>query len=190
MFHFNILLFHNVHYTLKSGIIKYQKEGKMISKIIKKMVGFSNGNIHDINHFLKVYAYAKTIGETENLDSKTMFILETSAIIHDISCPLCREKYGNAKGTLQEKESAPLVLEFLKEFNLEDEIEKRILYLIEHHHTYNNIEGLDYQILIEADFLVNADEENYSKDKIKEFKNKIFKTKAGTTLLDTIYMLK
>lgn len=27
-----------------------------ISKIIKNMIDYSNGNRHDINHFMKVYA--------------------------------------------------------------------------------------------------------------------------------------
>ena len=37
-----------------------------IAEITKKMIDCSDGNLHDICHFLKVYAYAKTIGECEN----------------------------------------------------------------------------------------------------------------------------
>ena len=36
-----------------------------VSEVIKKMVAYSEGNFHDINHFMKVYAYAKTIAEDE-----------------------------------------------------------------------------------------------------------------------------
>ena len=32
----------------------------------------------------------------------------------------------------------------------------RIAFLISHHHTIDQIDGMDYQILIEADYLVNA----------------------------------
>lgn len=39
-----------------------------IAEITKKMIVYSNGNRHDINHFMKVYAFAKTIGECEGLD--------------------------------------------------------------------------------------------------------------------------
>ncbi len=39
-----------------------------ISDTIEKMIAFYNGNLHDINHFLKVRALAKSIGEQENLD--------------------------------------------------------------------------------------------------------------------------
>ena len=30
-----------------------------VSEIMVKMVKYSKGNLHDINHFMKVYAYAK-----------------------------------------------------------------------------------------------------------------------------------
>ena len=30
-----------------------------------------------------------------------------------------------------------------------------------HHHTYTGVDGIDYQILLEADYLVNADESHY-----------------------------
>ena len=36
---------------------------------------------------------------------------------------------------------------------------ERICYLIGHHHTYKDVDGADYQLLLEADFLVNAYED-------------------------------
>ena len=68
----------------------------MISEAIAKMIDFYQGNLHDINHFLKVYAYAKTIGELENLDRDVQERLELAAVVHDIACPLCREGDGRA----------------------------------------------------------------------------------------------
>lgn len=56
-----------------------------VSEIMQKMIAFSNGNRHDINHLLKVWGYAKTIGDAERLDADTLFILETAAITHDIA---------------------------------------------------------------------------------------------------------
>ncbi len=37
-----------------------------ISEIMQKMIIYSKGNLHDINHFLKVWSFAKTIGEAKN----------------------------------------------------------------------------------------------------------------------------
>ena len=41
------------------------------AEIMKKMITFSNGNIHDIDHFLHVWSYAKMIGELEQIDPET-----------------------------------------------------------------------------------------------------------------------
>ncbi|MEI3506620.1 MAG: hypothetical protein V8Q32_03910 [Anaerotignum faecicola] len=89
-----------------------------IPQLTEKMIAFSAGNRADIHHFLCVWAYAKTIGEAEGLDEKTLFLLEATAIIHDISCPLCREKYGNTDGKHQEAESPRLVRDFLADSGL------------------------------------------------------------------------
>ena len=64
----------------------------IISKIMKKMISYSEGNLHDIHHFMLVWSYAKTIGELEKLDTESQLILEIAAILHDIACPLCRRK--------------------------------------------------------------------------------------------------
>ena len=84
-----------------------------IAQILSKMIAASNGNIHDIDHLLRVWAYARTIGELEGLDPETQHLLEVAAITHDIACPLCREKYGNTNGKYQEQEGAVLVRSFL-----------------------------------------------------------------------------
>ena len=41
-----------------------------ISQIMEKMIAFSNGNLHDMNHLMCVWTYAKTIGELEG-DQRT-----------------------------------------------------------------------------------------------------------------------
>jgi HD superfamily phosphodiesterase len=162
---------------------------------MQKMIEYSNGNLHDINHFIKVWAYAKTIAEGANegvnvrLNSDTLFILEVAAITHDIACPLCREKYGNTNGKYQEIEGEILVREFLKDCDLTSEQTERVAHLVAHHHTFKDIDGIDYQILIEADYIVNAEECNYSKDNIKNFSEKFFKTTTGINLLKSIYGL-
>ena len=124
----------------------------MKEKIIQKMIDFYDGNTHDVAHFMKVYAYAETIGLSEHLDEKTQQTLEYAAIVHDIACPICRKKYGNTNGKHQEEESEALLREFLKEFLLDEDMQERIIYLVCHHHTYTDVDGLDYRILLDADF--------------------------------------
>ena len=87
--------------------------------------------------------------------------------LHDIACPLCREKYGNTNGKYQEAEGMPLAETFLQSCRLPEEMISRIVYLVGHHHTLRNIDGIDYHILLEADYPVNADEAGYSVSNIR-----------------------
>lgn len=160
-----------------------------IAQILEKMIGFSDGNIHDIEHLIKVWTYAKTIGELENLDRDTQYILEVAAITHDIACPLCREKYGNTNGKYQEEEGGPLVTEFLEDTGMTKEQISRVAYLVSHHHTLQGIEGLDYQILIEADYLVNAAESGYSKENIENFIKKTMRTESGRRIARSVFVI-
>ena len=54
--------------------------------------------------------------------------------------------------------------------------------------TYTNIDGLDHKILLEADFLVNAGESGYARSAIENFRQRVFRTSAGTELLDSMYL--
>lgn len=160
----------------------------IVASAIEKMIAFYQGNLHDINHFLKVWAFAKTIGEQEGLDDQTQLTLELAAVVHDIACPLCRQKYGSTNGKYQELESPPLIEQFFAGLPVERQRAERISWLAAHHHTYTNVEGLDYQILLEADFLVNADENGVSRPTIESMRQSVFRTAAGIRLLDGMYL--
>ena len=111
------------------------------------------------------------------MDQKKQKILDIAAIMHDIGIRPSEEKYGRCNGKLQE------FPEITKE-----EID-RICYLIGHHHTYTGIDGEDYRILLEADFLVNAYEDEMRKETICTFRNHVFRTKTGIELLNTMFDL-
>ncbi len=150
-----------------------------ICEITTQMIAQSGGNLADINHFLKVYAFAKTIGEAEQLDADTQAVLEAAAILHDIACPLCREKYGSTQGKYQEAEGQILAAAFLKELGYPKNFVSRVAFLGGRHHTFTNVSGSDYQILLEADYLVNAGEHGYSRENIANTLQKVFGQKQA-----------
>ena len=154
---------------------------------MEEMIEHESGVPHRINHFLKVYGFAKAIGHKEGIDLETQEILEVSALMHDIGIRISLEKHNASSGHYQEIEGPPKAREILEKHKFTSQFIDRVCYLIGHHHTYNNIQGLDYQILIEADFLVNIYEEEIGKDQIKSIKDKIFKTKTGLDYLEKIY---
>lgn len=160
----------------------------LVSQILEDMIHYSKGNLHDIAHFMKVYSFARTIAVEEGLKDDLLFSIEITAILHDISCPLCRIKYGNTNGKHQEEESGPLVKDFLKDYPIEEKTKERINYIISHHHTITNVDGIDYQIILEADFLVNADESHMNREQIMNAEEQFFKTETGKRILESMYL--
>ena len=154
----------------------------MINKIHLAMIQLYKGDAKRIQHFCKVHSYAKLIAETENVDKKCLFTIEAAALTHDIGIHFCEEKYGNCNGKLQEQEGPAIAERLLETLGVEQDISDRVQYLIAHHHTYNNINEIDYQILVEADFLVNIMEDGLSKEAAFKAYHSIFKTACGKTI--------
>jgi len=158
-----------------------------IAALLEAMIAYSERNIHDIDHLIRVWTYARTIGELEGLDGDTQFILEAAAITHDIACPLCREKYGNTNGKHQEREGEPLVRAFLADKGFTRAQVDRIAFLVGHHHSFDKIDGPDYQILLEADYIANACENGYPRANVDNFLRRIAKTESCRRILDSIF---
>ena len=161
----------------------------MINKLYLKMIEYDKGDPKRIQHFTKVFSYAKLIGENEGLDNDTLFILKTAALTHDIGIHVCEEKYGSCAGNLQEKEGPKIAEKMLNKLGFTNEVIDRVKYLIGHHHTYTNIDGIDYQILVEADFIVNLYEDGTNKKAMENAYNNIFKTNTGKQILKDMFNL-
>ena len=158
-----------------------------INKVTTAMIDYYQGQPKRIQHFLKVHAYAKLIGEQEGLDKEILDILEVAALTHDIGIKISEEKYNSSAGKYQEVEGPAVAQQMLEDLQYDKAKTDRVCYLIGHHHTYNQIDGIDYQIMIEADYLVNADESNFSGNNVRNMLEKVFKTETGKFLLQSMY---
>ena len=148
-------------------------------QLILKMTEFYKGDPKRIQHFMKVYEYVHMIGILEGLDEETRKTLDIAAILHDIGIRPAEKKYGRCDGKLQEQEGPIVAQKMLSDVGIENYLVDRICYLIGHHHTYDRIDGQDYQILVEADFLVNLYEDDVNRHAIEQAYRNIFKTKTG-----------
>ncbi|MDO4930765.1 MAG: HD domain-containing protein [Bacteroidales bacterium] len=159
------------------------------AKLIAAMVTYDAGDARRIQHFMKVHDFAATIGVLEGLDEETLFILETAAIVHDIGIHVSEHKYGSSGGKYQELEGPAEAEKLLKAVGgYSDQQIERVCWLVGHHHTYTHIDGADYQILVEADFLVNIHEDGLSREAAERVEKNIFKTAAGRKLLKDMYL--
>lgn len=158
------------------------------TNVIHEMILFDRGDARRIQHFLKVYQFAALIGKLEGLSPEQQEILEIAAILHDIGIIPSEKKYGISNGKLQEQEGPAYARELLNRIDgYGQEFIDRVCFLIAHHHTYEGVDGLDWQILLEADFLVNSFEKNMPEEAIKKFRASVFRTKSGIALLNNQY---
>lgn len=162
---------------------------KQLEELCECMIEYYEGDPKRIQHFIKVHSFAAMIGQKENLDETTQFILEAAAYTHDIGIKPAEEKYGRCDGKLQEQEGPIVAQKMLSEVGIENYMIERICYLIGNHHTYDHVEGMDYQILIEADFLVNMLEDDMSERSIRKAYERIFKTESGKKLCRVMFGL-
>lgn len=158
-------------------------------ELYKQTIKYFDGDIKRIQHFTKVYTFASLIGRLESLNEKEQYILEATAIVHDIGIKNAEMKYGSCEGKLQEKEGPPVARKLLEELGFDKSDTDRICFLVGNHHTYKNIDGDDFQILAEADLIVNFCEEHTDKQSIKTALEKIFKTDAGTEICKTMFKI-
>ena len=112
-----------------------------------------------------------------------------TAFVHDIGIRIAEEKYGSCAGPLQEKEGPAAAKAMLEEIGYDEKLIDRVCHIVGHHHTYTNIDGIDYQILVEADFLVNLYEGNESHEAALTAYRKIFKTEAGKKMCRELYCI-
>lgn len=159
----------------------------MIKELMQKMISYYEGDPKRIQHFLKVHSLAKLIGLNEGLNEDVLFILEAAALVHDIGIKEAEGKFGKCNGKLQEQEGPALAEKMLESLHFDPQVTERVCYLVGHHHTYSGIDGDDYQILVEADFLVNLYEDELPMDSIKSAYEKIFKTSSGKSLCRTMF---
>ena len=158
------------------------------AEVVRRMVLFDKGDARRIQHFLKVYMFAALIGKMEGLPPEQQEILEIAAILHDIGIIPAEKKYGTSNGKLQEQEGPAYARALLQEAGgYPSELIDRVCFLIAHHHTYEGVDGSDWQILLEADFLVNSFEKNMPEEAIKKMRSRVFKTGSGIAMLDNQY---
>ena len=157
-------------------------------KVVKKMIEYFHTDVKRINHALKVFDFAQVISDDEFIDNETREVIIYAAILHDIGIKEAENKYDSSIGKYQEIEGPLIAREILLDLGISEEIINRACLIIGNHHSYGMINGIDFQIVVEADFLVNIFEDNMGKEVIEKINANIFKTETGKKLIRTMYL--
>jgi len=158
------------------------------SQVLREMVRYFEDDTRRINHTFKVYGFAGTIAAGERIGENTEQIILLAAVLHDIGIKEAERKYNSSAGHYQESEGPPIAAEIMKNCGVTAEISDRVCYLVGHHHSYNRIDGIDFQILVEADLLVNSYEDEMKQDVVESVGEKVFRTETGKSLLKSMYL--
>nr|WP_271716052.1 HD domain-containing protein [Anaeromicropila herbilytica] len=160
----------------------------MMGDISRCLIEYFENDVRRINHAMKVASFARSIALEERVSEKELLIIEICGYLHDVGIKLAEEKYQSSSGKLQEELGPDIVKTLLNNLNIEDDILARICYIIGNHHSYNKIDGIDFQILVEADFIVNIYEDNVLKREVEEVNQRIFRTITGKSYLKHLYL--
>ena len=133
---------------------------QQLDDLYRSMISFYSGNPERIYHFTKIHSFARLIGVSENIDTATQVIVEAASYMYDIGIKVA-----------------------------ENYLIERICFLLEHHLSFEEIDGMDYQILTEAAFLVNLYDDDCSEAAVRVAYEQIFKTETGKKLLCEVYGL-
>ncbi len=147
------------------------------------MAHFS-GDAKRCHHLIKVAGIARHIAQAEGISGEELLLIEAAGLVHDCGIVPVELKYGkgNCTGKIQEQEGPRVGKQILRECGFEEKMAERICHIIGHHHSYDRIDGIDFQILVEADMLVMFLERTMEQESIKESVLRIFRTNAGIAL--------
>lgn len=160
---------------------------KQIASALMEMIRLNRGDQKRIEHSLKVFGYAQLLGRLEGLEYEKQVVLELAAILHDIGIHVAEAKYGYCTGQLQEMEGPPVARAILENIPVSPEVVDRVCFIVSKHHTFSAIDDIDFQLLVEADFLVNAVEEEVSPEGVKKFLEMNFKSESGRKVIGELF---
>lgn len=155
--------------------------------LLAVMEAYFDGDIRRIEHARKVTGYAEQLLQKEGGDYQ---IVIGAAVLHDIGIPQAEKKYGSSAGKYQEIEGPPIAREMLSDLGFEPNMIAAICDIIANHHSPGRITTKNFEIVYDADWLVNLRDEYDIRDhtKLKNIISNVFLTESGRSLASEIYL--
>jgi len=133
-----------------------------------------------IKHAEDVAAHAEEIGKMEQ---GNMAVIMAAAYLHDIGIKEAERKFQSSAAKYQHAEGPPVARELLTELKAESDLIEEVCDIIGHHHTPRAEETTNFQVLYDADLIVNLDEKyretSPSGERLEKVLNNSFLTASG-----------
>jgi len=162
-----------------------EEKDSLRQRIGVEMKKYFGTDFRRMNHALKVARYAEQILKAEGGNP---LVVLGAAYLHGIGIHEAERKYGDTGGRYQELEGPPIAREILGKLSVQKEMMEEICNIIAHHHGPKSEESLNFQIVYEADSLVNIEEEGISEEPeaVQNFIAKTFRTVTGKALAEKL----
>ena len=149
-----------------------QKRTQDVNRVALRMKQYYGGDMDMVQHFVRVYTLAKSIGELEHLSDEEQLDLELAAVVHNV-----------------EGDRIPVVRDILRECGIAEAASMKVCHMVENAENYEHIGTLDHQILIEAKLIVDFKEQNTPEKEILRKAEDIFLTNTGKLFLKRAFHL-
>lgn len=139
---------------------------------------------YGIDHTTRVLNNAEIIMTGEGGSGVLRETVALAAVLHDIGAVEAQKKHGSLEGRFQELEGPAIARSILEDIGVPAETTERVCFIVGHHHTPDAIDGSDFQILWEADYLEMLQLGGEIKDRT-ELRRKVeenFRTASGRSL--------
>ena len=156
-------------------------------RIALEMKKYFGTDFKRVHHAIKVARFAEQILKMEGGNP---LVVMGAAYLHDIGIHEADKKYGSHSGHYQEMEGPAIAREILERLSVPKQMLDEICDIIGHHHSPRGQETFNFQIVYEADWLVNIEEEGISKDRqtAQKLIGNVFKTVTGKELAEKLYL--
>jgi HD superfamily phosphodiesterase len=155
---------------------------ELVTRLHREVITyFAATDLTQIEHTETVHNFAQLIARLEKLDEHTRCLIEMSALLHDIGCP-------NAPN--QEKEGKPLAEQMLSGYPMPEADKALIAEVVGAHHHLNTLKTLGFEILAEADLIVNLLEGYYKKEQAQHLYDHFVTTESGKELYRNMFLKK
>lgn len=155
--------------------------------LMRAMEAYFQEDTKRINHARRVTEYAEELWQREGGDYPVVI---GAAVLHDIGIHQAEKKYGSTAGKYQEKEGPPIARQILTRLGFPPGQIEEICEIIAHHHSPGKVTTNNFNVLYDADWLVNLRDEYDIRDrgKLRHIVDIVFCTPSGKAIAEKIYL--
>lgn len=162
--------------------------GSLCERVIEQMRETFGDDQPRINHALAVLDYAEQMLKSQ--PDVSGLVVRAAAILHDIGIQQAERTHGSSAGNFQEIEGPPIARKILTSLDVQEDVIDHVCAIVGNHHSAKDIDTPEFQIIWDADHLVNVPAEHPDKNptQLRELIDTLFRTDAGRQLAERLWL--